>query len=132
MLLPSISFQGNCEEAINYYKDLFGAEVKVINFLDEAPEDLEIETKTESRFVTYSEVVLSGTTLMLTDGAEHKMENQNFFFIINFDTEEEMRAVFEKLANDGEVIEEPTPQFGARLNAYVIDHFGIFWNIVFE
>jgi len=124
MLLPSISFQGNCEEAINYYKDLFGAEVKVINYAD--------ESATNTRFVAYSEVVLFGATLMLADGADHKMEHQNFHFTINFDAEEEMRAVFEKLANDGQVIEEPTSQFWAKLNAYVIDRFGIFWNIMFE
>ena len=132
MLLLSISFQGNCEEAINYYKDLFGAEVKVINFLDEATEDDGIEIKADSRFVFYSEILLFGTTLMLTDGAAHKMENQNFHFTINFDTEEEMRAVFEKFADGGQVIEAPTPQLEARLNAYVIDRFGLFWNIVFE
>jgi PhnB protein len=138
MLLPSISFQGNCEEAINYYKDAFGAEVKVISYLDDAmadfgetPEDLGVEVKADSKFVTYSEVELFGTTFMLTDGAEHPMENQNFHFTISFDTEAELRTVFAKLADGGQVVEEPTEQFWAKLNAYVIDRFGIFWNIMF-
>ena len=31
MIIPCIHFQGNCDEAINFYKEVFGAEVNAID-----------------------------------------------------------------------------------------------------
>jgi len=129
MLLNSISFH-NCEEAVNYYKDTLGAEVKEINYLDEAPVDLGIESSSPSKYVAYSEVVLFGTTIVMTDGAAHKMKNQNFWFSLFLDTEEEVRAVFAKLAKDGEITEPLAPKFWARLDGNVTDRFGVLWNVL--
>jgi len=130
MLLPSISFQENCEEAINYYKEVLGAEVKEISYLDEAPVDLGIEISSSSRFVTYAEVVLFGTSVVMTDGAENQMKNQNFYFTLFFDTEEEVRIVFDKLADGGKIVEPLAPKFWARLDGNIVDRFGINWSVL--
>lgn len=130
MLLNSISFPGNCEEAINYYKNELGAEVKEISYLDEAPVDLGYENPISARFVTYAEVVMFGTSIVMSDGAEHDMKNQNFWFSLFLDTEEEVVTVFNKLAENGEVIEPLAPKFWATLDGNVTDCFGIQWNIL--
>jgi len=130
MLLSSISFKGNCEEAINYYKDTLGAEIKEISYLDEAPADLGYENPTLSRFVTYSEVVIFGTSIVMTDGAEHDMKNQNFWFTLFFDTEEEVTTVFNKLAERGQITEPLASKFWATLDGNVTDRFGLQWSIL--
>lgn len=130
MLLSSISFKGNCEEAINYYKRTLGAEVKEICYLDEAPVDLDYENPTGSRFVSYSEIAVFGTSFVMVDGAACEMKNHNFWFSLILDTEEEVRTVFNKLADGGQITEPLAPQFWARLSGDVIDRFGIEWNVL--
>jgi uncharacterized glyoxalase superfamily protein PhnB len=70
---PTVSFPGNCDEAITYYKEVLGAEVKVINYNGDNPTDLNADTSLPSNFVTYSEVLLFGTPVMMIDGAEKKI-----------------------------------------------------------
>jgi PhnB protein len=128
--MPAIAFEGNCDEAITYYKETFGAEVKVINYGSEAPKDYTIDNPLPDKYVMYSEVRLFGATMVMTDGGKKPLSESDFWMQVSFDTKEAVIDIFEKLANDGKVIEAPTPQFWASLNAYVIDRFGVFWNIL--
>lgn len=130
MLIPAISFQGNCDEAITYYKEAFGAEVKMISYASEAPEDYSEEGPLPDNFVTYSEVTLFGATMVMTDGGKNPLSESDFWMQVSFNTKEEVISIFEKLASGGKIVEEPTEQFWASLNAYVIDRFGVFWNIL--
>jgi uncharacterized glyoxalase superfamily protein PhnB len=38
MITPCIHFQGNCDEAINFYKEALGAEDKAIFYAKDAPD----------------------------------------------------------------------------------------------
>jgi len=126
MLIPAIGFQGNCDEAITYYKEVFGAEVKRINYGSEAPKDYTLP----ENYVMYSEVVLFGSTMVMTDGGKKPLSESDFWMQVSFDTKEEVNSVFEKLSDGGQIIEAPTPQFWAASNAYVVDRFGVLWNIL--
>ena len=131
MLIPSIGFQGNCDEAINYYKEVLGAEVKTINHFKDAPEDHGMEESLPPNFVMYSEVVLFGTTMVMADGMKRPMkgEEENFWFTLSFDCPKETTSVFNKLADGGRVIEALAPQFWVSLSGDVVDRFGICWNV---
>ena len=127
MLLTSIYFQGNCDEAIAFYKQALGAQVRNVTYFSDAPEDSGMDLP--PNFVTYSEVEIFGTTIMMSDGATRPMKDENFWFTLAFDTAEEVTAVFNKLADGGQVIEPLAPQFWAALNGDVDDRFGVRWNI---
>jgi len=128
MLLPSICFQGNCDEAISYYKETIDAQVKTINYFRDAPADSGMEGLPPD-FVMYSEVSMFGMTMVMTDGAENPMTSEPFWFTLSFDTPEEVTAVFNKLAADGKVTDPLASQFWAALNGSVEDRFGVHWNI---
>jgi len=130
MLIPAISFEGNCDEAITYYKKAFGAEVKVIGYGKEAPKEYAQDNPMPDNFVMYSEVILFNARMVMTDGAKKPLSESDFWMQVSFDTKEEVHSVFEKLADGGKVIEAPTKQFWASLNAYVIDRFGVMWNVL--
>ena len=129
-LFVSLSFSGNCQEAINYYQVTLGAKVHRLHFLSEAPEDFETDEAMPSKYVSYSEVTLFGTTLVMSDGAQRKMGDENFWFSLFFDTEAEVREAFNLLAADGQVIQPLTQQFWASLDGSLIDRFGIHWNLL--
>jgi len=127
MLIPAIGFQGNCDEAITYYKAVLGAEVKNISYFRDAPADSGIENLPPN-FVMYSEVTIFGTTFVMCDGMEKPP--QSFWMQVMFDSAEEVTAVFNKLAAKGEIVEPLTPQFFASLSGSVNDPFGIEWNVL--
>ncbi|MCL2573138.1 MAG: VOC family protein [Defluviitaleaceae bacterium] len=129
MLLPSIAFQGNCDEAISYYKEILGAEVAAINYVKDAPSDSGLDDLPPN-FVTYSEVLMFGTRMVMTDGTNEEMSGETFWFTLTFDTTEEVVSIFNKLADGGEITEALAPQFWASLNGSVVDRFGVHWNIV--
>jgi len=130
MLIPAIGFQGNCDEAITYYKEVLGAEVKRINYGSEAPKDYSSDNPLPPNYVMYSEVLLFGTTMVMTDGGKKPLSESDYWMQVTFESEEEVTSVFNRLADGGQIIEPPTPQFWASSNAYVIDRFGVFWNIL--
>ena len=118
---PSISFPGNCDEAITYYKEVLGAEVKTIIYNE--------DKSLPPNFVTYSEVLLFGTPVMMTDGAEKKMSCGNFSFTLSLNTEAEVTSVFNKLVDGGEIVEALTTEFCGYLMGCVNDRFGITWTV---
>jgi len=129
--LPSIRFPGNCDEAIAYYKDVLGAEVKEIIHNGNDPADPNMDKSLPPNFVTYSEVLLFGTPVMMTDGAEKKMSCGNFSFALSLNTEEEVISVFNKLADGGEIVEALGDEavIPGYLMGCVNDRFGISWTV---
>jgi len=127
--LPSIRFPGNCDEAITYYKEVLGAEVKTIIHNGNDPSDPNMDKSLLPNFVTYSEVLLFGTPVLMTDGAEKKMSCDNFSFTLSLNTEEEVTDLFNKLADGGEIVEALSTEFGAYLMGSVNDRFGISWAV---
>ena len=127
MFLPSVCVQGDCNEAINFYKEVLGAEVRKIMYASDAPPD-EVEDLPPD-YVTYSEILIYGTPIMMIGGAEEPISSEHFWFTLALDSAEEATDIFNKLAEGGQVIEPLAPQFWAALNGDVKDRFGITWNI---
>ncbi|MCL2843805.1 MAG: VOC family protein [Oscillospiraceae bacterium] len=127
MLIPTIHFPGNCEEAIAYYKETVGAEVKQIVYFRDAPSDSGIDLP--PNFVTYSDLLIYGTPISMTDGAETQITCENFTLTVFLHSAEEVTSVFNKLADGGQVIEALAPQFWTSLSGDVKDRFGLNWTI---
>jgi len=127
--LPTISFPGNCDEAITYYKDVLKAEVKTVIYNGDNWADPNTDKSLLPNFVTYSEVLLFGTPVMMTDGAEKKMSCNNFSFTLSLSTEEEVTDIFNKLADGGEIVEALGVELCGYLMGCVNDRFGVSWTI---
>ena len=126
---PSISFPGNCDEAIAYYKEVLGAEVKAIVYNGNDPTNPNMDKSLPPNFVTYSEVLLFGTPVMMTDGAKKKMSRDNFSFTLSLNTEEEVADLFNKLADGGEIVEALGTELCGYLMGSVNDRFGLSWTV---
>jgi len=131
MLTPCIHFQGNCDEAIRFYKDALSAEVKAINYAKDAPPDSGMDSLPPN-FVMHSEVIICGTNFSLTDGSETPLTDTHISFLLTFDTADEVKMVFEKLEIGGKIVEPLTPVFWSELYGYVIDRFGVNWQVMVE
>ncbi|MCL2224241.1 MAG: VOC family protein [Defluviitaleaceae bacterium] len=129
MLNPSIHFNGNCDEAIAFYKTALAADVKEINYAKDAPPNSGMDD-CPPNFVMHSEVIIHGVNFSLTDGAETPPPFGNFSYMITYDTEAEVRATFEKLAAGGKVEEPLATVFWSPLYGSVVDRFGVNWQVM--
>ena len=127
MLIPAISFQGRCDEAITFYKEALGAQVKNVAYYKDAPKEFVMDVP--PNFVMHSEVLMFGAVITMTDGATAPITGDYFSLVLTLDTAEDVTAAFNKIADGGRVIEALAPQFWASLCGDVEDRFGINWHI---
>jgi len=129
MLIPTISFQGKCDDALTFYKEVLGADIKEVAYFRDAPADSGMDQSLPPNFVMHSEVSIFGTRLTMTDGATAPITGEYFSLMLMFGSTEEVMAVFNKLANGGSVTTPLAQQFWATLCGDVVDKFGIHWHI---
>jgi len=129
MLITSISFQGNCDEALEFYKKALGADVKDVAYFRDAPEDSGMDESLPPNFVMHSEVMIYGTQITMTDGGTAPIKGDYFSLMLALDSVEEVTSAFNNLADGGQVIEALGTQFWAALCGDVQDRFGINWHI---
>ncbi|MCL1842275.1 MAG: VOC family protein [Defluviitaleaceae bacterium] len=129
MITPCIHFQGNCDEAINFYKEALAAEVKEIFYAKDAPPEANIESLPPNN-VMHSEVMICGMNFSLTDGSETPITGEHISFLITYNTADEVTKAFEKLAVGGTVVEPLAEVFWSELYGYVIDRFGVNWQVM--
>ncbi|MFS0933306.1 VOC family protein [Enterococcus casseliflavus] len=130
MLVPAISFQGNCKNAIKFYQEVFGAKIKSIAYASEAPEDSGLDPWLPDDFIMDSEIIIDGQSIMMTDGRIHRPSNDYFSFCLVKDTTEEVTSIFNILSIEGKVIEPLAPVFWSSIYGMVEDKYGITWMIM--
>ena len=130
MIIPVIHFDGNCDEAISFYKEVLGAEVKEIAYFKDAPDTSWVEEPLPPNFVMHSEILVLGTVLNMTDGGEKKPSGENFSFMITKETDDEVTVLYNKLLDGGKVIEPLGATFYASMYGMVEDKFGVAWQVI--
>lgn len=130
MLIPAISFQGNCENAIKFYQETLDAQIKSIVYASEAPIDSGLDSEMPDDFVMDSEIIIDGQRIMMTDGRLNRPENDFFSFCLVKESADEVTTIFNSLSIDGKVIDPLAPVFWSSLYGMVEDQYGITWMIM--
>lgn len=134
---PYLYFNGNTEEAFNFYKSIFGGDFQggVMRFKD-MPSNLTL-TDAEANKVMHialpigGDYFLMGTDQIAPHGAD-VIAGTNMNICISPDSEEEARTWFEKLAAGGTIHSPLANQPWGALYGDMTDKFGIQWMINFE
>ncbi len=134
---PWINFNGNAEEAFNFYKSVFGGEfTKVIRLKDLASPEFPVAEKDANKIMQIALPIGSTNTLIGNDIPEFMgkvNENENRSKIsVDVDSKEEAERIFNALSTDGQV-EAPLGQspWGTYF-AMFRDKYGIEWVIEFN
>lgn len=130
-LIPELNFNGNCIEAISYYKEIFSGEIIQIVTYDDAVVDCEEDFYDK---IFSAVLVIGKNTLYFRDKVTKNYNDSctKLSILIEFFNEEEMRASYEKLAEEGEVLESIKETNWGSLYGSVKDKFGVLWNFNFE
>ena len=133
---PYINFNGNAEEAFNFYKSVFGGEFeKIIRFKDIAGPDFPI-SENEADKIMRIVLPIGGNTLIANDVPEAigpVNENENRSKIsVNAESREEADRIFAGLSEGG-AIEMPmdTSPWGTYFGMFR-DRYGIEWTVEVE
>ncbi len=133
---PHINFNGNAEEAFNFYKSVFGGEFKqVVRFKDLQNADFTVP-ENEAEKIMHIALPIGGNLLMANDVPEHmgktnERENRSKI-VINAASKAEADHLFTGLSAGGEV-EMPISDspWGTYFGMFR-DKYGIEWMIDFD
>ena len=133
MLVASLSFNGNAEEAFNFYKDAFGGTFKSLNRFSEMPgiEKMSEADKNKIMHVMLEAphgVKLIGNDYMDFEGAPFLAGN-NFSLTLLPDTRELADRLFNALSAGGTVTMPIGEVFWGAYFGMFNDKFGIRWMI---
>lgn len=132
VIQPYLFFNGQCEEAVDFYRKALGAEVEMMMRFKESPEPLKpgmVPPGFENK-IMHTSFRVGGTTVMASDG--HSAEKANFdgfSLAISVANEAEADRVFGALSNGGKVQMPLDKTFWSPRFGMVTDRFGIGWMV---
>lgn len=125
-------FEGRCEEAIAFYRTVFGGEVEMLMRYGEAPEPPPpgmVAPGSEHK-VMHASFRIGETTVMASDGTCHGTTDfRGFSLSVACTDEAEARRVFAALCEQGWVTMPIGPTFFAPVFGMLTDRFGVGWMI---
>lgn len=130
-LNPYLNFDGNCEDAFNYYKKVFGGEFS--NFSRMSYLTGEYIPEEDSNLIMHVSLPFNGDILMGSDipssmKTQFKSGNNNYISI-EPDSREEADRLFNELSDGGEIEMPMEEMFWGDYFGSFRDRFGIWWMI---
>ena len=134
---PWINFNGNAEEAFDFYKSVFGGEfTKVIRFKDLASSGFPVTEKDENKLMLIALPIGKSNVLMANDVPEvmgQVNENENRSKIsVSMESKEEADKLFNGLSAGGKVEVPMDDSFWGSYFGMFRDKYGIEWIIQFS
>lgn len=130
-LIPYITFNGNCAEAVNFYQVALGGEAQILRYGD-APANPDFPVSEEIKnLVLHAELRKDGHIIRFSDsfpGAPFTQGNA-ISFALELPTEEETRKAFAALSQGGKVEMDLQKTFFSPLYAKFTDKFGVVWQL---
>ena len=132
-----INFNGNAQEALNFYKAVFGGEfTKVVHFKDIASAEFPVDAKEENKIMYIALPIGANTMLIANDvpevlGRVNEKENRSKI-LVSAESKEEAQRLFDGLSAGGEV---EGPMGDSPWGSYAgmfRDKYGIEWIVEFS
>ncbi|MBC7861538.1 MAG: VOC family protein [Bacteroidia bacterium] len=131
---PYLNFNGNTEEAFNFYKSVFGGEfLGGISRFKDTPDGDKLPAADQQKVMHIALPIGKGNVLMATDFLEsmgHKLiEGNNFSISIETESEPEADKIFAALSAGGNVEMPLQKMFWGDYFGILKDKFGIQWMV---
>lgn len=136
---PYLTFLGNCEEAFNHYKSVFGGEFTYVGRFGEMPPQEgqpPVSDEDKNKIMHISLPISNGTTLMGSDTggewAPNTIIGNNITISVNADTKEQADRFFNQLSDGGRQTMPMNQTFWGDYFGMCVDRFQINWMISFN
>lgn len=130
-LIPYLTFNGNCEEAVKFYQQVLGGEIVILHYGDAPPNPSFSVPDNVKHLILHAELRKNGHIIRFSDTFPNTPYNagNNISFSLEFDTEDEVKTIFEALSAGGNVQMEPQTTFFSPLYCKFTDKFGVNWQL---
>jgi PhnB protein len=126
-----LSFNGRCEEALEFYREAVGAEVLMLMRFKDMPGPRPPEMTAPPDKVMHSSFRIGETELMASDGrCAGDVNFQGFSLSLNAADEAEAKKLFAALGDGGQVQMPLSHTFFSPCFGMVTDRFGISWMVI--
>lgn len=130
----TLLFDGQTEEAFNFYKSVFGGEFSNLQRMSDMPSPMEM-SESEKKKILHMALPIGNTILMGMDmpparGAVNK--GNNFFVTLNTSSEAETDELFNKLSDGANIMMPVEKQFWGAYFGMLTDKFGIQWMLTYS
>jgi PhnB protein len=128
-LMPYLQFQGNCEEALNFYKDVLNGRIEIVSRYDNpamnAPDDFKNK-------ILHAAFYFGKYQLFASDSMPKKAGetfNPNISLSLGLHDEEPAKNIFDRLSEGGKIHVPFKKQFWGDWHGNFTDRFGIRWMV---
>jgi PhnB protein len=132
---PYLNFNGNCEEAFNFYKSVFGGEFITIMKFKDVPSEVPSPESASER-IMHVALPISGETVIMGSDApeiyETVISGTNFSISISTDSEEETSRLYNGLSTGGKATMALSKTFWGAYFGMLTDKFGINWMVSYD
>lgn len=134
-LNPYLNFNGNTEEAFNFYKSVFGGEFLTLQRFKDTPDGDKI-AEADREKIMHVALPIGGNILMATDALEsmgqHLQVGTNISLSVDAANEAEAEKIFQALSAGGKVDMPLEKAFWGALFGMLTDRFGIQWMVNYD
>lgn len=123
-----LTFNDNCEEAMNYYKSILGGEFKMKSTFADGPMEVPEDKKDKIMHIEYH---FDGCQILASDsmGEGPCTMGTNFHISVFLPEKERAKETFQKLAEGGQVYMKFEEAFWGGSFGNLVDKFGVQWMI---
>ena len=133
---PYLNFNGNAEEAFNFYKSVFGKEFSNVQKFKDMPGSEKMSEDDANKIMHIALPLSNGHILMASDLLEsmgHKLNvGNNVYINLSPDSEEEADKLYKGLSAGGVVEMELQKTFWGAYYGSFTDKYGVKWMINYE
>jgi PhnB protein len=119
-IVPYINFGKKCQEAVKFYKSVFGGDAEV-----QSEGDRVIHLDFQA-----GDIHFMGSDLQSDPGGLGSGNDYNL--VLNCDSEEQLRDFYAKLVDGGKEVFAPTESGWGAIIAHCTDQFGVTWLLNYD
>lgn len=128
-LVPYLQFQGDCEEALNFYKDILNARIEIASRYDNPAMNVPEDFKNK---ILHARFIFGKFTMFASDMMPKKINEalrSNVSISLGLHNEVLAKDIFDRLSLGGEINIPFKKQFWGDWHGNFSDRFGIHWMV---
>lgn len=129
-IAPMLSFERQCEEAVELYKKAFGAKILCLRRYADAPDDLpnKYNAAKDAELIYYAEIKIGGQRIMLCDNLFSDLpKGHTINLVVMYDTFDEAKTAYDIMIDGATNL---IPLTADSLSCDFVDKYGIAWCIM--
>jgi PhnB protein len=130
-----LNFGGNCEEAFNFYKSVFGGEFLTVMRFKDVPAEYQMAAS-ESEWIMHVALPIGQGTILMGSDRPAAMgpttTGNNVYISINTESEQEATRLFNRLSAGGQVTMPLEKAFWGSYFGMFTDKFGMQWMVSYD